>query len=66
MASSIENLPELLRDIPAGDWVAISEQNQQVLAYDPDAQVVLNEARTQGVEQPLIIRKPDTAGMTYI
>jgi hypothetical protein len=59
MATPVADIYELVKDIPAGAWVAISEKRHQVLAYGPDAQVVLTQARTEGEEVPLIVRVPD-------
>ncbi len=61
MATSIADLPDLLKGIPAGAWVAISEKNHAVVAYGVDAQAVLNEAQNKGEASPLIVRIPDQA-----
>jgi hypothetical protein len=45
MATTVADLPDLLKGIPAGAWVAISEEQHKVIAYGVDAQAVHNEAR---------------------
>jgi len=49
----------LLKGIPAGAWVAISERQNTVLAYGNDAQTVLTEAEGEGEAHPLIVRVPE-------
>jgi hypothetical protein len=61
MATVVADLAGLLKGIPAGAWVAISEKRHEVLAYGPDAPAVLSEAQEKGEEQPLIVRVPDQA-----
>jgi hypothetical protein len=59
MATTVADLSGLLKGIPAGAWVAISEQQNQALAYGFDAQAVLNEARQKGEKLPLMVRIPE-------
>ncbi len=56
MITSAADLSDLLKGVPSGAWVAISESRQVVMAYGPDAQEVLREAQERGEEQPLILR----------
>jgi hypothetical protein len=59
MSKLIPNLSEILSAIPAGEWVAISERQQQAIAHGRDARSVLNEARGLGESLPLMIRVPE-------
>jgi hypothetical protein len=59
MTTTVANLAGLLKGIPSGAWVAISEGKHIVVAFGPDAQAVFNEAQGKGEEQPLIVRVPD-------
>jgi hypothetical protein len=59
MATAVADLAGLLEGIPSGAWVAISERHNTVLAYGPDAQEVLREAREQNESSPLLVRVPD-------
>jgi hypothetical protein len=56
MSKLVANLADLLKDIPAGAWVAISEQQHKAIAYGADARTVLMEARVQGERLPLMLR----------
>jgi hypothetical protein len=57
MAAIAINLNDILKNIPAGAWVAIEQY--RVVAYGADMQQVLAEARRNGVREPLIMKVPD-------
>jgi hypothetical protein len=59
MATTVADLPDLLKGIPAGTWVAISEEQHKAIAYGVDAQAVHNEALQKGEKLPLMVRVPD-------
>ena len=59
MATTVTDLPELLKGIPPGTWVAISERQNRALAFGVDAQTVHDEAQQMGEDQPLMVRVPD-------
>jgi len=61
LATSITDLPELLKGFPPGAWVAISESQNRALAFGIDAQTVHDEAQQMGEVQPLMVRVPDQA-----
>lgn len=55
----MNDLLDLLKDIPAGAWVAISEKRHVVLAFGTDAKAVADEAHAKGEDLPLIVRVPE-------
>jgi len=59
MATATVDLSEILKDVPAGAWVAISEVQQEVVAYGMDLPTVLHESQSKGEGHPLILRAPD-------
>ena len=61
MATAVADLTGLLKGIPSGAWVAISEAQNKVVAFGLDAQAVFRSAQEQGVEHPLLTRVPDQA-----
>lgn len=65
MASTVADLADLLKGVPTGAWVAISERLHKVVAYGADAQAVLNEAREKGEATPLIVRVPEQTAMFF-
>jgi hypothetical protein len=56
----------LLRDLPAGAWVAISESQNKVLAYAAEAREALEKAREQGEHDPILVRVPDQAATMFL
>jgi len=52
----------LLKDIPAGAWVAISADGGEVVARGADVGLVLADAKQQGHEHPIVLRVPDSTG----
>jgi hypothetical protein len=59
MEFGVQEAFALTKDIPPGDWVAISRRLRKVLAHGPDGQAVVDSAREQGEKVPLIIRVPE-------
>ena len=57
MAAVAINLSDILKDVPAGAWVAL--EHHRVVAYGADMQQVLVEARSKGSSNPLIVKVPD-------
>ena len=55
------DLTELLKGVPRGAWVAISTENEKVIAFGAELRAVLDEAKKQGENEPLITRVPETA-----
>ena len=66
MATALIHLAELLKDVPAGAWVAISEEEEKVVAFGADIQQVIAEARVKGVKQPLIAKAPDRQEILFL
>jgi uncharacterized protein DUF5678 len=57
MAAAAINLTDILKDVPAGAWVALEQY--RVVSYGADMQQVLAEARRKGVRNPLIVKAPE-------
>jgi len=66
MATALIHLAELLRNVPAGAWVAISEDEEKVVAYGADIQQVIAAAHDKGVKQPLIVKAPDRQKILFL
>jgi hypothetical protein len=52
------NLSDLLKDIPRGAWVAISQDGSRVIAYAAEMRDVVQQAHAAGEEDPIITRVP--------
>jgi hypothetical protein len=55
VTTSMIDFARLLRDIPSGDWVALSEDGQAVVACGPDRCAVLQQAQDRGERNPIIL-----------
>jgi uncharacterized protein DUF5678 len=55
------DLATMLKGIPRGAWVAISEAKDRVIAYGSDLRVVIEDAKRKGEADPLITRVPESA-----
>lgn len=66
MATATIDYMDLLKGIPAGAWVAISEREQRVIAYAADLTTVLNVARERGEQEPLIVRVPEQSTNLFL
>ncbi len=53
------DLAQILKGIPAGAWVALSNDNDKVIAFGADMQSVLSDAKKAGENTPLIVKVPD-------
>jgi hypothetical protein len=64
-ATNMKNFSELLRQVPAGAWVAISQDGTRVIAFGDELSVVIDQARDAGEADPIIARAPQ-ANMALI
>ena len=56
----------LLKGLPAGAWVAISEDASRVIAYGAELQAVIDRARAEGEQDPVILRVPEQAVTLFL
>ena len=61
MAPASKDLGQLLTGIPAGAWVAISHDEQRVVAYAAELREAISKAKELGEENPIILRVPQSA-----
>jgi hypothetical protein len=66
MATATIDFSDLMRGLPAGAWVAISERTNSVLAYAAELQTVIQKARENGEEDPLIVRIPEQTSVLFL
>jgi|HubBroStandDraft_4_1064222.scaffolds.fasta_scaffold814972_2 hypothetical protein len=55
------DLANLLKGVPPGAWVALSEDGQSVISYGSEMLAVLKEARDRGEANPTIFRVAEAA-----
>jgi len=64
-AANMKNFSELLAQVPAGAWVAISQDGTRAIAFGAELSVVIDQARDAGETDPIIARAPQ-ANMALI
>ena len=53
------DLSKLLKGLPKGAWVAISNNEERVIAYSADLQDLLEKAHAAGETDPVIVKVPE-------
>jgi Family of unknown function (DUF5678) len=66
MAASTIDYADLLEGLPAGAWVAISEEKRRVVAFSGELQAALDQAHACGELDPLIVRVPEQAMTLFL
>jgi hypothetical protein len=66
MASATIDYMDLLKDIPAGAWVAISEREGRVIAFAADLPTAMKLAHESGEDEPLIVRVPEQNTVLFL
>jgi hypothetical protein len=66
MAAATLDLSLLLKGVPEGAWVAISQRENKVLAYAAELQTVLEQALELGEREPLVVRVPEQASTLFL
>jgi hypothetical protein len=59
-----KDISKLLVDIPKGAWVALSKDEEKVVAYAAELQEAIEKAKEAGENDPVVIRVPETDGST--
>jgi hypothetical protein len=66
MLAAVKDVSKLLVGIPKGAWVALSKDEEHVLAYAAELLDVLKKANESGEKDPIIIRIPESDSSTLI
>jgi hypothetical protein len=62
MAPMVHDFGKLLKGVPLGAWVAISHDEDRVLAYAAELKDAIRKAQELGEENPVIVRVPQSPG----
>ena len=60
MEPMVRDFGKLLEGIPPGAWVAISLDEERVLAYSAEMKEAIRKAQEQGEPNPIIVRVPQS------
>jgi hypothetical protein len=61
---AVKDVSKLLADIPRGAWVALSRDEERVIAYAAELQEVLRKTKEAGENDPIVTRVPEVDGAT--
>lgn len=63
---SAKDISKLLADIPPGSWVALSNDEECVLAYGTELHEVVLKAKEIGENDPVVTRVPPADSATFL
>ena len=56
--TAVRDLSALLKDTPAGAWVALSPDETRVLGYGNSMQAAAYQAQLEGENNPVLVKMP--------
>lgn len=59
MLAGAKDLSRLLANIPKGAWVALSKNEERVVAYAAELPDAIAKAKAAGETEPVVIRVPE-------
>ena len=63
---AVKDVSRLLADVPKGAWVALSADEERVVAYAAELQEVLLKSKEAGEENPVVTRVPESDASTLV
>ena len=63
---AVKDVSKLLAEVPKGAWVALSKDEDRVVAYAAELQDVLRKAKEAGESDPIITRVPEAETATLL
>jgi Family of unknown function (DUF5678) len=61
-----KDISRLIADVPKGAWVALSADEERVVAYAAELQEAIQKAKEAGVNDPVVLRVPEADASTLI
>lgn len=63
---AVRDISKLLLGIPKGAWVALSSDQQRVVAYASELQEALQKAKSEGEDDPVMVRVPEDESILLV
>ncbi len=63
---AVKDVSKLLAGVPKGAWVALSRDEERVIAYAAELQDAIQKAKDAGENDPIVIRVPEADGTTLL
>ena len=57
----VKDIAKLLEGIPKGAWVALSHDEERVVAYAADLDTAIKKAKDEGEHKPVVLRVPESS-----
>jgi hypothetical protein len=61
-----KDVTKLLAGVPRGAWVALSNDEDRVIAYAAELQEAIEKAKEAGETDPVVIRVPEAEACTLL
>jgi hypothetical protein len=61
-----KDVSKLLVNVPKGAWVALSKNEDKVVAYAAELQDAILKAKDAGENDPVVVRVPEVDNPTFI
>jgi hypothetical protein len=61
-----KDISKILADVPKGAWVALSNDEERVVAYAAELEDALEKAREAGEPDPVVTRVPELGPCAFI
>jgi hypothetical protein len=66
MLLAVKDISKLLASVPKGAWVALSKDEERIIAYAAELQEALDKAKQAGETDPVVIRVPEAEAPTLL
>ena len=63
---AVKDVSKLLEGVPKGAWVALSRDEEKVVAYAAELQEVIQKAKEAGEGDPVVLRVPESDNATLL
>jgi hypothetical protein len=63
---AVKDISKLLVGMPKGAWVALSREEDRVVAFAGELQEALQKAKAAGENDPVVIRVPESDASTLL
>lgn len=57
------DLTEVLKDAPVGDWIALSHDQQRIVASGKTLDAVVEAAKAKGEMEPIVLKVPPVGAL---
>ena len=63
---AVKDISKLLTGIPKGAWVALSSDQERIVAYAAELQEALQKAKSAGEDDPVMVRVPEDESILLV